>query len=112
MQISYQEKWLNHISINLSLKAFSLGLARFNKNIDQLSNEELIFMFNLVLEKGIYNPNNAQLFNKLLQKMLFIEDSYDSLSQIFFKSELGNYSTTHKFKKITEIYSSQHCIAK
>ena len=92
MQISYQEKWLNQISINSSLNAFSYGLARFNEKIDQLSEKELVFMFNLVLEKRIENPHITQLFNHLLQKILPLEDSYSSLNKIFLKSELGNNS--------------------
>lgn len=93
LQLSYQDKWLGQISINSSLNAFSIGLAKFNNKIDQLSNKELIFMFNIALEKRIDNPNNTQLFNQLLQKIIPLEDSYSSLRKLFLKSELGNNTT-------------------
>jgi len=93
LQLSYQDKWLSQISINSSLNAFSLGLAKFNKKIDELSNKELIFMFNIALEKRIDNPNNTQLFNQLLQKIMTLEDSYSSLRKLFLISEHGNTNT-------------------
>ena len=50
-------------------------------------------MFNIALEKRIDNPNNTQLFNQLLQKIMTLEDSYSSLRKLFLISEHGNTNT-------------------